>query len=160
MSLQVNLRHLEEKELHLKGELPAAELQLETLDELIQARRPLSYDLTVHKAGQNILARGKLELVLDCTCVRCLRPFKQRISLDEWTAHLPLEGPEMAAVKDDCADLTPVIREDILLELPQRPLCKMDCAGLAIRSTAAPKTKGAGPAHNAAAWSELNKLKF
>jgi uncharacterized metal-binding protein YceD (DUF177 family) len=161
MSLQINLRHLDEKDLHLEGELPAAELQLETLDELIQVRHPLFYDLNAQKVGQSILARGKLELTLDCACARCLKPFEQRICLEDWALHLPLEGPEKVKLKDDHLDLTPFIREDILLEFPQRPLCDMDCAGLAKRSeAAAQKTTNADPPRSSPAWSELNKLKF
>ena len=35
MSLKINLRHLEEHGIHLKGELPVAELDLGVNDELI-----------------------------------------------------------------------------------------------------------------------------
>jgi uncharacterized protein len=31
---------------------------------------------------------------------------------------------------DDIVDLTPEIRESILLEIPQKPLCRADCKGL------------------------------
>jgi uncharacterized metal-binding protein YceD (DUF177 family) len=79
--------------------------------------------------------------------------------MPEWTAHLPLEGPDKAAIKDDLADLTPSLREDILLEYPQHPLCAAGCAGLPNRD-AKDKTKGASPTESSSAWSELNKLKF
>lgn len=161
MSLQINLRHIEEHELHLVGEIPAAELQLETLDELIQARRPLLYDLAVQKTGHSILARGKIEITLDCACARCLKPFERHVCLEDWTAHLPLEGAEKAQIKDDLVDLTPFVREDILLEFPQRPLCGADCPGLAGRSeSAGQKPDHQGPAENSPAWSKLNKLQF
>jgi uncharacterized metal-binding protein YceD (DUF177 family) len=102
-----------------------------------------------------------LELTLDCACARCLKPFEQHICLKDWTLLLPLEGPEKVELKDDLVDLTPFIREDILLEFPQRPLCEMDCAGLAYRAeTVAQETKNADSAHGSPAWSELNKLRF
>jgi hypothetical protein len=47
MSLKVNLRHLEAHGLHLKGDLPAEELALGLQDEIMQAKKPLSYDLHV-----------------------------------------------------------------------------------------------------------------
>jgi uncharacterized metal-binding protein YceD (DUF177 family) len=72
---------------------------------------------------------------------------------------LPLEGPEKAAMKDDLVDLTPYLREDILLEFPQHPLCEADCAGLPNRPKPN-KTKGASQTEGSSAWSELNKLKF
>ena len=80
------------------------------------------------------------------------------IELDGWAAHLELEGEDKVPVKDDSVDLTPFVREDILLEFPQRPLCEMDCAGLADRSQT--RTKNADSAQSSPAWSELNKLKF
>jgi uncharacterized metal-binding protein YceD (DUF177 family) len=74
---------------------------------------------------------------------------------------LPLSGPEKAEIKDDSVDLTPYLREDILLEFPQQPLCEADCAGLPNRAGKnARQTKSASPTPGASVWSELNKLKF
>jgi uncharacterized protein len=159
MSLKVNIRHLEEKEVRLRGELPAAELDLENNDELVRARLPVAYDLTAQRVGDGILVQGRLEVTLDCECARCLKPFQHRIELAEWSAHLPLEGLEKVAIKDDLADLTPCLREDILLEYPQHPLCEAGCAGLPNRANKH-ETKGPSQTQSSSAWSELNKLKF
>jgi len=159
MPLQVNIRHVEEKEVRLRGQLPVAELDLPDNDELVRARLPLRYDLTAQLLGAAILVQGCLELTLDCECARCLKPFQHRIELEDWTAHLPLAGQEKAARKDDLADLTPYLREDILLELPQHPLCEAGCAGLPNRAKDN-KTKGASQTEGSSAWAELNKLKF
>jgi uncharacterized protein len=159
MPLQVNIRHVEEKEVRLRGQLPVAELDLENNDELVRARLPLRYDLTAQRLGDAILVQGCVELTLDCECARCLKPFQHRIELDHWTAHVPLAGPEKAGRKDDWADLTPYLREDILLELPQHPLCGAGCTGWPNRAMQN-KTKGASPTEGSPAWSELNKLKF
>jgi len=159
MPLQVNIRHLEDNDIRLQGELPAAELDLPNNDELIRVRLPLRYDLTAQRIGDGILVEGRIELTLECECARCLKPFQQRLDLDAWTAHLLLEGPDKAAVKDDLADLTPCLREDILLAFPQHPLCEAGCAGLPNRAKEN-KTKGASQTEGSAAWSELNKLKF
>jgi uncharacterized protein len=158
MPVEVNIHHLEQKDIRLKGELPAAELDLGNSDELIHARQPLRYDLTVQKVGDDLLAQGVLSLTVNCECARCLRPFEQLIQLDDWTAHFPLLGPEKGPVHEDLADLTPQIREDILLEFPQHPLCGADCAGLPNRSKE--KKKSAGQSDSSSAWAELNKLKF
>ena len=159
MPLQVNIRHLEEKEIRLRGELPAAELDLENNDELIRARLPVRYDLTAQRLDDAILVQGRIEVTLDCECARCLKPFQHRIELADWTAHLPLEGPEKVEIKDDLTDLTPCLREDILLEYPQHPLCEAGCAGLPNRAKER-ETKGASQTEGSSAWSELNKLKF
>ena len=58
-------------------------------------------------------------------------------------------------------DLTPYLREDILLEFPQHPLCEADCAGLPNRAEKeAGSATGAGQTPGSPVWSELNKLKF
>ena len=158
MSLKINLRHLEEHGLHLKGELPVAELELGVNDELIHTEKPLRYDLSVELLHDAILATGSLVLPLECECGRCLKKFTTELKLSGWAAHLPLEGEDKAPVENDCVDLTPFVREDMLLDFPQHPLCKPDCAGLKKKSSAPKAEAGEKPA--AAAWAELDKLKI
>ena len=161
MAINVNLRHLEVKNVQLQGELPAQALDLDVRDELVEVRPPLKYDLEVQMIEHNLLIQGSLSLVLDCKCVRCLKPFQTTLKLDPWACHLELEGEEAVPVISDCVDLTPYIREDILLEFPQHPLCAAECRGL-------PKSligKGKKPSNasseaGSSAWAELNKLKF
>jgi len=162
MPLVVNLRHLEAHNLELKGELPAAKLDLALRDDMVRAEEPLRFDLEVQKLERSLLVRGRLRLVLHCQCVRCLKPFRRELALDEWTRLLPLEGEERVEVVNDCVDLTPSVREDILLEFPQHPLCEADCRGLPHSgSDRATKTLDPGPtAARSSAWAELDKLKF
>src|ERR1051325_8130467 len=135
MPLLVNLRHLENDNLELKGELPAEELDLNPSDEMIRAVEPLRYELEVQKLDHSLLLQGRLRLTLQCQCVRCLKPVAHTLDLKDWTRHLPLTGEESAPVTNDCVDLTPYLREDILLEFPQHPLCKADCGGLSKTGT-------------------------
>jgi uncharacterized protein len=159
MPLTVNLRHLEAREIHLNGKLSLIELDLDVRDELIHVTKPVGYDIEVEKLDDAILVQGELRVELECECVRCLKKFTHELNLEDWTLHLPLEGDDAVAVDNDCVDLTPFVREDILLEFPQHPLCKPDCDGLKtkngkvakIADKAEPKTS---------AWTELNKLKL
>jgi uncharacterized protein len=162
MPLQVNLRHLEEHSQRLQGKLPSAELEFDGLDEMIRAPNPLEYDLEAQLLDKSVLVQGWLRLPLHCECVRCLKPFVFEVELDGWAVALPLEGEDRVAVKDDAVDLTPPIREDILLAFPQHPLCEPGCRGL---PGAAPGRAGEpGGASQigeaSSAWAELNKLKF
>src|SRR6185437_13168127 len=102
MSLKINLRHLEADEIHLKGELPVAELDFNLHDEVIRAEKPLRYDLEIEQLHDALLVQGKLELTLNCECVRCLKPFQQKLKIDHWALHLPLEGDEKVSVENDC----------------------------------------------------------
>jgi uncharacterized protein len=160
--LLINLRHLERKSVVLEGELTAEDLELVALDDLIQLAGPVEYDLEAEQLDDGILVQGSLRAQFDCECGRCLKKFTWELELDGWACHLPLEGEEAVTVNNDSVDLTPFLREDILLELPQRPLCKPDCAGLP-KAVVGKVNKNAQIGHaeaGSAAWAELNKLKF
>ena len=81
MALKFNIRHLEENDLHLEGELSPAELDLDIADPLVKAGEPLTYDINLQKNGSDILAQGNLGLPLQCECARCLKPFKTNVCL-------------------------------------------------------------------------------
>src|SRR4051794_31996000 len=111
MALLINLRHLDRENLELEGEVPASELDLEGVDELIRVEEPLKYRLEAQKLDNSVLVQGSLELTINCECARCLKPFKQHLEIEDWACLLPLEGEEMVTVTNDCIDLTPSVRE-------------------------------------------------
>lgn len=162
MPILVSIRQLARGEMQFKGQVPVPELDIDTLDEMLQVHEPLSYDLTVQLVGQEILIRGQLKLGLDCQCVRCLRPFRHEVLLSGPLLSLPLEGEEAVPIINECVDLTPFLREDILLSFPQHPVCGPDCPGVppgaakgkALTRGSAQAPKGSTP------WAELNKLKL
>jgi uncharacterized protein len=162
MAVTVNLRHLEAHSVKLEGELPVEELDLDIRDEMLQAKKPLNYAVEVERVEESLLLSGRLSLLLDCQCVRCLEAFRFELTLDPWTCHIPLEGEDAAPIVNDCVDLTPYLREDILLEFPRHPLCDPGCQGLQAKPPGKKKKK-AGSAKtdgSSSAWSALNKLKF
>lgn len=160
--ITVNLRHLESHEVRLEGELSVAGLDIELHDEVIRLEQPLKYALEVQKVEGGLLLQGELRLPVECQCVRCLKWFRREVALEPWTCLIPLVGEEAAAVENDCVALTPYIREDILLEFPQHPLCDPNCHGLSemgsghVREAAGPGPLPPSPA----VWDALNKLKF
>ncbi len=158
--LSVNLRHLEAHNLELQGTLSVEELDLQPLDEVIQTGEPLTYDLEVQRLEDALLVEGKLSLPLQCSCVRCLKPVRHLVEIKEWTCHIPLKGEEKVEINNDCIDLTPYIREDILLEFPQHPLCDPECGGLPGKSGKPTNTSSGQNEPGSSAWAELNKLKF
>jgi uncharacterized protein len=160
MPLVVNLRHLEEHDVILRGELPVDELDLDTRDEMIRVTRPLRHEFEVQMLDRSLLLHGWLRLTLECRCVRCLKPFEYELELNPWTCHLPLEGEEQVPVVNDCADLTPYVREDMLLELPQHPLCKPDCRGFEKITAGKAQNTGGKEELIPSAWAELDKLKL
>lgn len=162
MAIIINLRHLEKKSLVLQGTLEPQKLDLDDADDLIHLLRPLIYDLEVQKSAKNLLIQGKLRIVLDCECARCLNKIEFPVCLDPWVCHLALEGDERVEVVNDHVDLTPYIREDIVLAFPQQPLCDADCKGLTASAPQAPPQQSSQrpPDQGASPWSALDKLRF
>jgi uncharacterized protein len=160
MALIINLRLLSQETLFLQGELSSAELDFGLRDDMFQITRPVQYDLAAEMVDDAILLRGRLSAELACECVRCLKPFTRPLELPELTLHLPLTGEEAVTTDNDNVDLTPFLREDMILEFPQHPLCEPDCAGLKKVDKNQAREAGSKPETSASAWAELNKLKL
>ena len=71
-----------------------------------------------------------------------------------------MEDGEMVPIKNDCVDLTPLVREDILLGFPPHPLCRPDCDGLKKASVGKARKTAGKDESKPSAWAELNKLKL
>ncbi|MEO5802695.1 MAG: YceD family protein [Verrucomicrobiota bacterium] len=161
MPLVINLRHLEHKNLELKGALRPEELDLAQADELIHAPHPLEYELEAQRLENDLLVHGTLHLTLECECARCLKPFKHELDFDTWAVHLPLTGEDKVDSSGDSVDLTPYIREDILLAFPQHPLCESECGGLKNQPAIGANSSDSDQIDETpSAWAELNKLKL
>jgi uncharacterized protein len=162
MPVLVNLRHLATRHLEFKGRIEPAELEIDNRDEMVQVKHPLEYELEVEQAGANLVVGGELSMVLECACVRCLKPFPYELRLQGPICVLALEGEEKVPIISDSVDLTPFLREHILLEFPPHPLCKPDCGGLSLRRGKRPAgSPRPGPAGDASSpWGELDKLKL
>jgi uncharacterized protein len=161
MPVKVNLRHLEEHGKQLEGELNPEEFEIEHPDEMIHLNEPVHYDLEVERQNQTLLVHGKLETKLDCECVRCLKPLQEPLLLEPYEVIVPLEGEEAAPVDNDLVDLTPYLREDILLAFPAHPACKDECEKLPNSSNSLMQPGGSPQDQSAkSAWDELDKLKI
>ncbi|MBN2507257.1 MAG: DUF177 domain-containing protein [Verrucomicrobia bacterium] len=159
MALRLNLRQLERRVLRLEGELTSADLDWDTRDDMIRVSQPLRYELRAERLDKGILVQGRLRLVLDCECVRCLRPFAHEVVLENWSCLIAMDGEDKAPVQDDCVDLTPYIRDDIFLAFPQHPLCSPQCDGLANLPKGKALGGGASPS-GSPVWEPLNQLKL
>jgi uncharacterized protein len=158
MPLTFNIRHLENKDLHLEGEMPAQDLELDVRDQLIHPADMVHYDLQVERLEGAALVQGEVSLDVEYECVRCLKKFRRPLELHDWAVHLPLLGEDAVEVQNDLVNLTPYLREDILLALPQHPLCEAECEGLEVPASV--KEPSEPPEKAPSAWDELDKLKL
>ncbi|NGO39614.1 hypothetical protein G4L39_09430 [Limisphaera ngatamarikiensis] len=157
--LQVSLERLVREEVRLAGTLTAEELELETRDAMIAVAGPLRYAFQVTRVTNDLLLEGRLEIELDCTCVRCLRPVRHRVLLEDWRCVVPLTGPERVIPEGDVVDLTPYVRDDILLAFPLHPLCEPGCPGLLHSESGRAASTGFQEGWGApSVWSKLDEL--
>jgi uncharacterized metal-binding protein YceD (DUF177 family) len=162
MPVILKIGELEHGPVHLGGQVSLEDLGIVLNDELIRSALPLEYDLVAEDTADGLLIRGVIGVCLNCDCARCLRPFVHRLELTDWTCHLSREEITSGG-REGFADLTPHFREDILLELPQRPVCGSGCVGLLQQAEAknAPNDAGQGdPGRSPDPWAALSKLKF
>lgn len=159
MPLLLNLRDLEDQDVVLDGEIPVEDLGFDFNDDIIHFTQPLKYHLNAQSLDDALLIRGKLELTLDCECARCVKPFDYPIEFPDWVCHIPTEGEEKAQINKGSVDLTPYIREDMVLAFPQHPLCREDCPGLDPQDQSA-SVEPSIDAEKKSPWDQLNRLKL
>jgi uncharacterized metal-binding protein YceD (DUF177 family) len=126
--MKVHLKQIPAEGLHLAGEEDCPIRELET--EHIRCAGPLRYDLELGVSDGALWANGSIEQPVELRCVSCLERFPYRIKVAAFALHTELHGPETV-------DLTPFMREDILLNLPLHPHCDRD--GNQICKAATPK---------------------
>jgi uncharacterized protein len=112
--MKVHLRQIQAEGLHLEGEEECAIPELATED--VRCAGPLRYALDLGISEGALWATGSLAQPVELRCVRCLEPFPFTIEAKAFSLHRDLTGPEVI-------DLTPHLREDILLNLPAHPHC-------------------------------------
>ncbi|MEA3078292.1 MAG: hypothetical protein QOF60_3200, partial [Actinomycetota bacterium] len=78
-----------------------------------------------------LLASGTISAPWRAECTRCLGPAQGRIDFGfrELFEKVPRDG-ESYRLGHDSIDMEPLVREQVLLELPLVPLCAADCQGL------------------------------
>ncbi len=82
-----------------------------------------------------ILVQGSVQCQLSLECVRCLEPFLYCTALDlKEVFRVPgagfKPGTPYSVSNDGWLELAPLLREQIWLEIPLKPLCCTDCGGL------------------------------
>ena len=118
-----------------KVSYPADELKL---------TQPVKIKLHLTNTGNSILVKGTVETEAELACSRCLKNYRLPLKavIDEKFALSPPEykkGRELELheedfvyplEKDNSLDLSEVIRQNLLLALPMKTLCKADCKGI------------------------------
>jgi uncharacterized protein len=96
------------------------------------------------RKGEQVRLRGTIKTEVELLCDRCAAPQSAPLAVEFDTSFIPQEvevGKEenvelqaedliLSAYEGDAVDLDELVREQILLALPLRHLCREDCKGL------------------------------
>lgn len=112
-------------------------------EENIKLNSDVRVDLEAGPADKGIELRGEIAVEAETACVRCLKPVLRQgpISVElryvspdafESEEESEIEGDDLNTdiLVSDQIDMAEVIREQILLDMPTRVLCREDCRGL------------------------------
>lgn len=95
----------------------------------------IQLDLRLESVVEGVLVSGSVRTQASAECVRCLDPvtFDVDLPVQELFAYpdaAAAAAEEIEQLEDDLIDLTPAVRDAIVLALPLQPLCRDDCPGL------------------------------
>ena len=150
--MKVHLKQIPPEGLHLEGEEDCLIPELESED--VRCAGPLKYNIDLGVAEGALWANGTLRQPVELSCVACLGKFAYEITVPAFAVHTPLHGPETV-------DLSPFMREDILLNLPAHPRCDINgarkCKAALNHADARREDRAVKREHD---WGELDKLKL
>ena len=108
----------------LEGEVDCIDID----EEFVRPFGGVRYRLTAQVFGTELLVRGHLEQDFDLVCSRCGKDFDDTVKVEDFTASYEVaeNSPEI--------DVTEDIRESVLLELPNFPVCDENCVGVEQKS--------------------------
>jgi uncharacterized protein len=98
----------------------------------------LRLDLRLESVSEGVLVSGTATAQLVGECGRCLRPINDTLTVDIQELYVyergvtdeTAEDDEVHRLRGDLLDLEPVLRDAVVLALPNHPLCREDCPGL------------------------------
>jgi uncharacterized protein len=116
---------------------------LNPVDERIRITEPATVTGKVRRAGNEVFVNGHVETRAEVECDRCLQPVTQPVSADfeleyisgaeyESSSVAELTEAEMAVSVFDghAIDVDEIVKEQVVLAVPTRMLCRDDCKGI------------------------------
>ncbi len=127
------------------------EVKIDTsLNVIVNGNIEINYEVS------QVKAKGKLVGFPTFTCSRCTREYQEKIEveIDEVFKEEPLNklsakdidwdrnNINVFPLKEGAVDLIEVIRDNVIISLPMKPLCSIDCQGFEISNKKGGDTNG------------------
>jgi uncharacterized protein len=116
---------------------------LNPVDERISLTQPATVSGKVRLAGNEVFVNGHVETRAQVECDRCLKPVEIPVNTDFALEYIPgseyesggaaeLTEAEMSVSVFDgqAIDVAAIVKEQIVLAVPTRMLCREDCKGI------------------------------
>jgi len=117
--------------------------ELNPVDERVNLTEPASVTGKVRLSGHQVFVNGHIDTRTRVECDRCLKPVELPVSTDftlEYISGRDYESSEvvelteeqmsLAVFNGEALDIDEIAKEQILLAVPTRMLCREDCKGL------------------------------
>lgn len=131
------------------SEIPEEGLEFELLDWIkskdVEYLSPVKGFLKIIKSGVEVIIQGSFKTSINLQCSRCAEPFEytirslinttfhptQTLTRDE---HYELHDEELDTefYRDDIIDISEFITQEVVLNIPMKPLCKDMCRGICL----------------------------
>jgi|LFRM01.1.fsa_nt_gb uncharacterized protein len=118
----------------------AAASQFPELTKIGLSQSPLELNGTVLKTELGFLVSGTVSMSLTLTCSRCLTAFEYPVKAEFSEEFVPggkgdhSEADELGdaapTFQGDCIDVSGLVAEAIIVEIPMKAVCREDCRGL------------------------------
>ncbi|NMM65655.1 DUF177 domain-containing protein [Clostridium sp. P21] len=119
-----------DKELHLEIQ----EASFYDGNETIKFLQPIKFNGTLSKIGDMLTLNGTISTLLELTCSRCLEKFNYAVDMtieEQFTNNDEANrDDDIIFINSDTIDITEIIENNIIVELPIKRLCREDCKGL------------------------------
>jgi uncharacterized protein len=153
--LIVDIARLDEDGESFSGETDAEALDFAGTKALCTPVGGIRYGVHVERIGSELLIRGQISHLFACVCSRCAKRFELEVAENNFFANFPITETT------EFVDLTPEMREAIILALPGYPVCREDCKGICAHCGADLNRKPCScrpEAGDASPWAALDQL--
>jgi uncharacterized protein len=140
----INFSDIPDEGLQVELQESLQEFHLETDDVKISSQ--VGFEGRLDRVGSDVLIRGHIKTVVEVACARCLEHFPLPIAARVEAEYRPRPKEpqeEEKELKDEDINvyfyaknrlyLSEALRDQILLAVPMKPLCKRSCKGLCSR---------------------------
>ena len=117
--------------------------ELNPVDERVKLTAPASVNGKIRLAGNEVFVNGHVDTRAQIECDRCLNPIELPVSADfelEYITGSEYESSGVAELTEaemsvsvfdgEAIDVDEIVKEQILLAVPTRMLCREDCKGI------------------------------